>query len=105
MWAKRILANSSASDSALIVLLALGETADKDGLTRATTAELARWAKVSDRQARRDLSALQRLGEIEIHTPAAGRGRNAVYRILVTWERGFWRPDRKPKRRTSIYPL
>lgn len=105
MWAKRILANSSARDSALVVLLALGETAKSDRVTLASVPDLARWAKVSERQVKRDLQALIRAGEITQHAPAAGRGKPARYRLTVGSREKFWSQNRKAKRVTSTKPL
>ncbi len=105
MWAKRILANSGARDGALLVLLALGETADKDGVTNATVPELEKWTKLHKRAVRRILKGLVAKGELDPHRPAGGRGKAAQYRILVQWDQRFWHPKRKPKRGAAAKPL
>lgn len=96
MWGKRILANSKAKANARLLLMALGECADKNGYTSATVADLARYCQVSARQVQLDLVTLQESGELELIDKGGGRGNPATYRILIEWQKGvrFYTPKR-----------
>ena len=81
---------SAASGSALLVLLALAEVADRDGLASLDQREIAARSRMNVSTVATAISRLKELGEIEVEDEPAGR-RPAVYRINMRFDREFAR--------------
>lgn len=79
---QRVWTESSHSGSALLALLALADRADDDGYCWPAIAEIARRARVSERQVKRILEQLEASGELYI-VRSAGRGRKSEYLVLT----------------------
>lgn len=93
MWGKLILAASQARDISKLVLICLGEHAERSGVTRhASVSRIAAFCGIHDRKVQMCIRDLIELGEIEIANPGGGRGNPASYRILLKWQKEtrFW---------------
>lgn len=83
---------SSATDSALLVLMAIAEAADADGRARIEHRTIARRARIHHTTVARAIRALEGLGEITVETPAAGR-RPATYIVKLPLGEAFTQPS------------
>lgn len=100
MWfGRKIFASSRAKDSALLVLLAIGEYSDRHGVARLSVAELATHTRRRPRQVQYDLKTLLALGEIAQVSAGGGRGKPAAYKVTLQWRKTepFLRSKRKIK--------
>lgn len=77
---REVLENSTVKGSNLLVLVILAEASDW-GNACMSVDELARLAKISDRQAKTCIDDLREAGHLTVVTPARGRGYPAVYHI------------------------
>ena len=77
---QNIWQHSRAHGTALVVLLAIADYANADGLAWPSTSVLAARARLSERQTRRCLATLVEMGELSVEPDAAGTGARR-YRI------------------------
>ena len=77
----RVFADSPSAGTSLLVALAIAETTESDGWSRASIATLATRARVKERQVQRTVAELATRGEIEVINRSGGRGRVSSYRI------------------------
>jgi hypothetical protein len=75
--------HSRQTGSALLVLLALADYADADGLCWPSMATLAAKARLSERMVARHVERLMEAGEVDLER-GGGRGRSNRYRITLT---------------------
>lgn len=75
-----VWSNSRAKNGSLIVLLAIADEADKDGMTEMSVTDLARKARLSDRGVRGAVKDLERLGELSVTPRRGGISRYALRR-------------------------
>jgi hypothetical protein len=80
-WKKETIVRSASRGSARIVLLVLIQHADWIGRVAMSFPDLARSGSLSERQAKRAVTMLVDLGEIEVVRRGKGRASNA-YRVL-----------------------
>lgn len=81
----RVWSLSKSRGSHRLVLLALADAADSDGIAAMTVAELAAKVRVTTRQAQRIVRDLERDGELEVVYSLAGLGPN-LYRVTcASW--------------------
>ena len=78
--------NSQQTGSALLVLLAIADHANDDGICWPSVARLARLARVSERQCQRLISQLVDAGELAVERGGHGPKSTTVYRMLVLAE-------------------
>lgn len=92
MWGKLIFAMSNATEGRLLVMLALGEAADKKGFVRQSVPTIAAWSRLTDRQVQNCIKDSISAGELELVSKGGGRGKPACYRIALKWEKRtrFW---------------
>lgn len=104
MWGKLIFATSDATEGSLLVLLALGECADRERVARVSVCNLAKWCRLTDRQVQRCLRGLVEAGEIEQLAKGGGRGNPPSWKILLRWEKGvrFW-PTKRVTLKKPLY--
>lgn len=77
----RIWEHSPQEGAALLMILAIADHANDQGVCWPSVRTLARKCRVSERHATRLISKLQGDGEIEIET-GGGRGHTNVYRVM-----------------------
>ena len=78
-WALRDLGQAET-----LVLLALADAADDDGLCWPSQAVLARKARISERSARRHIEFLREAGLVDVETRSSLKGRRSnLYRLNV----------------------
>jgi hypothetical protein len=87
----RIWENSPHSGSTLLVLLALADHANDEGVCWPSIPRIAKRARISERQTVRALADLQASGELQVLERGGGKGKSNVYR--VTPVSGFERLD------------
>lgn len=75
--------HSAHSEGTLLVLLALADFANDEGMCFPSQTTLAKKSRLSDRQVRRVLAVLIRSGELSIVRPGRGRRIKTVYRISL----------------------
>jgi hypothetical protein len=78
----KVWAHSRATESELIVLLAIADFADDAGYAYPSTATLAAKARISERTAQRAIRRLEQMGEITVDAQAGQRGCN-LYRLFT----------------------
>jgi len=78
----RVWEHSQQSSGALLVLLAISDFADDDGVAFPSIRTLARKARLSERQVQRVIAELVAAQELEI-TPGQGRAGSHLYRVTV----------------------
>lgn len=74
---------SELSSSMLLVMLALADHANDEGVCWPSVDRLARRSRVSRRQVQRILQLLTEAGHLEALEEGGGRGRTTVYRVLI----------------------
>jgi hypothetical protein len=85
-WSGMVWHNSQQTGSALLVLLAIADHANDDGICWPSVARLARMARVSERQCQRLISQLVDAGELAVERGGHGPKSTTVYRMLVLAE-------------------
>ena len=81
-WSGMVWHNSQQTGSGLLVLLAIADHANDDGICWPSVARLARMARVSERQCQRLISQLVNAGELAVERGGHGPKSTTVYRIL-----------------------
>lgn len=92
-----VLERSPTRGSARLVLLVLADRANDDGVCWPSVADTARRAALSERQTRRLLGKLQRIGELRVLRSGGGRrrdGAGSTNRVLLTAGRSAAELDR-----------
>ena len=82
IWSGMVWHNSQQTGSGLLVLLAIADHANDDGICWPSVARLARKARVSERQCQRLISQLVDAGELAVERGGHGPKSTTVYRIL-----------------------
>lgn len=78
--------HSQLKGTSLLILLALADWSDDDGRSFPSVRTLARKARISERQAQKQLDLLRKAGELEVLLgmgPVTQGGRSNLYRILL----------------------
>lgn len=81
-WSGMVWHNSQQTGSGLLVLLAIADHANDDGICWPSVARLARMARVSERQCQRLISQLVNAGELAVERGGHGPKSTTVYRML-----------------------
>ena len=87
-WSGMVWHNSQQTGSGLLVLLAIADHANDDGICWPSVARLARMARVSERQCQRLISQLVNAGELAVERGGHGPKSTTVYRILPAENKG-----------------
>ena len=82
-WSGMVWHNSQQTGSGLLVLLAIADHANDDGICWPSVARLARMARVSERQCQRLISQLVNAGELAVERGGHGPKSTTVYRIRI----------------------
>ena len=82
-WSGMVWHNSQQTGSGLLVLLAIADHANDDGICWPSVARLARMARVSERQCQRLISQLVNAGELSVERGGHGPKSTTVYRIRI----------------------
>ena len=86
MWAKAILAHSTAKGIPLLVFVALGEYADKTGVFGAPIQQVAKICGVTERCVRQTISGLLKAKEIYVVNKGGGRSKPTLYQVTLPRE-------------------
>jgi len=78
----RVWEHSQQSSGALLVLLAIADFANDDGVAFPSIGTLARKARLSERQVQRVIGELVAAQELDV-TPGKGRAGSHLYRVTV----------------------
>ena len=78
----RVWEDSTQTEGALLVLLAMADCADHGGVCFPSQEHIAHKARLSERQVRRVINKLISEGELKVIREAAGRGKRTVYKIF-----------------------
>lgn len=84
--------HSEAKGSALLLLLAVADYADEDGVAYPSVAALAKKSRMSERNTQYALKRLEQMGELAIKPGEGPRGAN-LYRVLVERNLPLFEPD------------
>lgn len=79
-WMNKVWSHSNKSGATLLVLLAIADHANDDGVCWPSIATLATKARISERQAKRVIAALEADGDIEVMR-GDGRTHTSTYRL------------------------
>ena len=91
----RVWQNSKQTGYAFILMLAIADIADDEGVAWPGIKRLAKKARVTERSVYRLISQLIADGELEV-TPGGGRRKTNLYKVLCLSEnKGQQNPDRK----------
>jgi hypothetical protein len=80
---RRVWQRSGAGGTELLLLLALAEHADGEGIAWPSVAALAERCRIGERHARRVIGRLVEAGELEVLREGGGRGNRTRYRVAV----------------------
>lgn len=75
--------HSKATSGALLVLLAIADNANEQGIAWPSLMTLARKSRLSERQVRRQLRQLEESGELETHVGGGDHFSTSTYRVTI----------------------